>query len=80
MAKHPEARHLILDMRAVTEVDATGLRMLTHLLDNIEERDLNVVFASLQRPVTEALADQKHVAKCEHFDTVRDAVRALKNA
>ena len=78
VANHPDARFLVLDMRAVTEVDATGLRMLTRLLDNIEERDLTVLFASLQMPVRAALEGQKHVERCAHFDTVGEAVRRAR--
>lgn len=75
VSDHPEARCLILDMRAVTEVDATGLRMLTRLLDNVEEKELDVAFAALQRPVKEALSDHKRVVSCPHFETVEDADR-----
>jgi SulP family sulfate permease len=78
VADHPEAEVLVLDMRAVTDVDATGLRMLTRLLDNIEERDLRVIFASLQRPVRAALDGQKHIDRCAHFDTVPEAVRMAR--
>ena len=78
VADHPEAEVLVLDMRAVTDVDATGLRMLTRLLDTIEERDLRVIFASLQRPVRAALDGQKHIDRCAHFDTVPEAVRMAR--
>lgn len=78
VSEHPEARVLVLDMRAVTEVDATGLRMLTRLLDGIEERNLTVAFASLQRPIRRALEGQKHIDRCAHFDTVGAAVRATR--
>ncbi|PZX12981.1 SulP family sulfate permease [Palleronia aestuarii] len=77
VAEHPEAECLVLDMRAVTAVDATGLRMLTRLLDGIEEKNLEIYFASLQRPVAEALADQRHFARLEHFDTVGAAAAAF---
>ena len=79
VADHPDARCLILDMRAVTEVDATGLRMLTRMLDGMEERKLEIVFASLQLPMQKALADQKHVARCDHFDTVAAAMHACRD-
>ena len=78
VADHPQARCLILDMRAVTDVDASGLRMLTRLLDDIEEKELEIVFASLQRPVREALSAQKHVERCDHFDTVGAAAAKMK--
>ena len=70
VAENPEAECLVLDMRAATAVDATGLRMLTRPLDDIEEKNLEIFFAALQRPVAEALSGQRHVARCEHFDTV----------
>lgn len=80
VSEHPQARCLILDMRAVTDVDATGLRMLTRLLDNIEEKDLKVAFAAPQRPVQEALSDHEAVAQCAHYDTVEDANAELQAA
>lgn len=79
VAANPDAKCLIMDMRAVTDVDATGLRMLTRLLDGIEERNLMVVFASLQVPLREALSGQKHINRCEHYDTVGAAVADLRS-
>lgn len=78
VAANADAKCLILDMRAVTDVDATGLRMLTRLLGGIEDMDLTVVFASLQQPVKEALSGQKHIKRCDHFDTVGAAVASLR--
>ncbi len=77
VAEHPSARCLILDMRAVTDVDATGLRMLKRLLDNIARADLDVVFASLQRPLAGTLAKQSKIYGCRHYDTVGAATAAL---
>lgn len=77
VAQHPSARCLILDMRAVTDVDATGMRMLNRLLDNVSKAELDVVFASLQSPLAETLADQRRLHGCRHYDTVGAATAAL---
>ena len=78
VADHLSAECLVLDMRAVTDVDATGLRMLTRLLDGIEDMGMTVAFASLQRAVRQALSEQKHVDRCPHFDTVKAAESYLQ--
>ena len=78
VALSPHARRLVLDMRAVTDVDASGLRMLARLLDNIEERDLPVAFAALQAPLAGRLSRSDRIDACRSFATVEEAIEALE--
>lgn len=80
VADHPEAEYLVLDMRAVTDVDATGLRMLNRLLDNADEKKLRVAFAALTRPLEDALCHEKSIEECEHYETVSAAVAGIQTA
>ncbi|GFE64981.1 SulP family inorganic anion transporter [Litoreibacter roseus] len=77
LAKHPEAKGLLLDMRGVNAVDASGIRMLNRLLSSLKERDLVMGFAALHEPVHEALRKAGPGKTYPCYQTVEEGVEAL---
>lgn len=74
VAEHPEANCLILDMRAVNAVDASGMAMLRRLLANLDSKELSVNFAAIHKPIFEALQNNDLARSRNFYRTVREAV------
>lgn len=80
LARHADAECLLLDMRSVNAVDASGIRMLTRLLDNLEEKRLKIGFAAVKAPVQQALETCAPARQAEHFLTVEEGVEKMRAA
>lgn len=74
VARHPEATCLILDMRAVNTIDASGIAMLERLLDNLDAKDLSINFAAIHEPIWEALQANGQARLRSFYRTVAEAV------
>lgn len=79
IARHPEASCLVLDMRAVNTIDASGVAMIERLLDNLDEKQLSVDFACAHQPVYEALQRNMVVRRRTFYTTVADGVEKCRN-
>ncbi|MEM7710977.1 MAG: SulP family inorganic anion transporter, partial [Pseudomonadota bacterium] len=77
VSEHDEANALLLDMRAVNDVDATGVRMLDRLLKTLADRGVTVGFAALHAPVAEQLESCAAAGPVQKFLTVEEGVEAL---
>ncbi|MEM7491058.1 MAG: STAS domain-containing protein, partial [Pseudomonadota bacterium] len=77
VAKHRDVDALLFDMRAVNDIDATGVRMLDRLFENLSESDVTIGFASLHDPVAKHLASCNAAAAAPKFMTVEEGVAAL---
>ncbi|MEO0501023.1 MAG: SulP family inorganic anion transporter, partial [Pseudomonadota bacterium] len=54
LARHQDAKALLIDMKSVNDIDASGVAMLERLVDHLDEKDLIVAFAEVHEPVAEA--------------------------
>ena len=50
-------RWLVFDAEALNHVDATGVRMLTEMIESLRKESITFVFARLHSPIQEHLAD-----------------------
>ncbi len=73
VGKHEDVECLVLDMRSVNGVDASGVAMLRRLVERLERADMKVHFAETHAPVIEKLK-ALDPAVCHFHRTVGDAV------
>ncbi|MFQ6549089.1 SulP family inorganic anion transporter [Aestuariibius sp. 2305UL40-4] len=78
LAQAKDAECLVLDMRAVNEVDASGVRMINRLFNNLEEKDLKVGFAALHEPVKDAICSSAKARMAPHFTTVKEGLEEMR--
>ena len=78
LAQSKDAQCLVLDMRAVNEVDASGVRMINRLFNNLEEKDLKVGFAALHEPVKDAICSSAKARMAPHFTTVKEGLEEMR--
>ncbi|MGF1550597.1 MAG: SulP family inorganic anion transporter [Sphingomonadaceae bacterium] len=78
LARHPDASCLVLDMRAVNSIDASGVAMLQRLIDTLGEKKLTVDFAATHQPVHEALQRNHVIRTREFFTTVPEGVESCR--
>ncbi len=70
-----EVECIVLDMRSVNGVDASGLAMLRRLTERLERADMTVHFAETHAPVLEKLRTLDP-AVCKYHRTVGEAVNS----
>jgi SulP family sulfate permease len=75
LGEHDEVTCLVLDMRAVNTVDASGAAMMERLTERLHREGIAVHFAALHEPVKQRL-DRLDSRKCEFHRTVSDAMNA----
>ena len=66
IAQHDEVTCLVIDMRAVNGVDASGAAMLRRLTERLREMDIMVRFAEAHEPVRSALQSLDPNICCFH--------------
>ncbi len=66
IAQHEEVTCLVIDMRAVNGVDASGAAMLRRLTERLREMDIMVRFAEAHEPVRRALKSLDPNICCFH--------------
>jgi sulfate permease, SulP family len=75
----PPLRWLVFDAEALSHVDATGVSMLTELIESLREESITFVFARLHSPISENLKEAgvlDLVGEDHLYPTVHAAVRA----
>ncbi len=68
---------VILDAQAISSIDSTSLRMLTHVIENLREQNVRLYLSSLIGPVRDTLMNSSlrdHVQQGHVFSTIHDAV------
>ncbi|MFQ6551519.1 SulP family inorganic anion transporter [Aestuariibius insulae] len=78
LSRHKDIRCVLLDMRSVNDIDASGIRMLSRLCENIEEKDLRIGFAALHAPVKEALDSCGKARLAPYYVTVEEGVDTMR--
>lgn len=75
MNRHEGLECIVLDMRSVNSVDASGLGMLRRLVERLERADMAVHFAETHAPVLEKLR-KLDPGVCQFHRTVGEAVQS----
>jgi SulP family sulfate permease len=75
LGEHDEAECLVLDMRAVNTVDASGLAMFQRLSERLHREGIALHFAEVHEPVRKALG-RLDSRKCAFHRTINDAMGA----
>ncbi|WP_338241336.1 SulP family inorganic anion transporter [Aurantiacibacter hainanensis] len=75
MNRHDELECIVLDMRSVNSVDASGLAMLRRLVERLELADMSVHFAETHAPVLDKLR-KLDPGVCHFHRTVGEAVQS----
>lgn len=53
--EHPDARRIVVAAEPITDVDSTGAETLERILDELDERGIELAFAELKGPVKDRL-------------------------
>jgi len=69
---------IVLDLSKVNWIDSTGLGELIASLSSIKKQEGNMVLSNMQAPVQSLLKMTNLTQIFDTFDTVEDAVKALK--
>jgi SulP family sulfate permease len=80
VAEHQTLRVLVLDLKAVTEIDVSGSGMLKRLIRNLADAGISVSIAGATLPVTKALKNDgvsEIIGKEQFFVTVNEAASDL---
>ncbi len=80
IADHPEVKHLVLVMNAVSLIDASALETLENLVDRYREAGVLIHLAGLKAPVRDMLERShflKHLSPGEIFMSPHEAVLEL---
>ena len=80
ISRHPDARALLIDMKGVNAIDASGMAMLERLVDNLEEKDLRVGFAVVRQPLKPHFRRSYKLRSCDLFEDVEAGVEEMKRA
>ena len=78
LARHDDAGCLLLDMRAVNSVDATGIRMVNRLIETLHNRGISVAFAAMHEAVEQALDSSDSARTAPHFLTFVDGLKEMR--
>lgn len=55
VGEHPDARRIVVAAEPITDVDSTGAETLESILDELDERSIELAFAELKGPVKDRL-------------------------
>ncbi|MHB9879469.1 SulP family inorganic anion transporter [Pacificimonas sp. ICDLI1SI03] len=80
LSRHPDAECLLIDMRGVNEIDASGIAMLQRLVNDVEEKQLRVGFAELRAPLQEDFDDDRVLCPCPRYADVAEGVRKMRES
>ena len=75
IGKHDDVNCVVLDMRTVNSVDASGVAMLRRLVERLYDMDMAVHIAEAHEPVQRQL-DKLDSRKCIFHRTMQDAVQS----
>lgn len=75
LAKHEDATCLVIDMRSVNTIDASGAAMMRRLVERLHVMGIATHFAATHQPVKQQM-DRLDSSKCCFHRTIEDAVCA----
>ena len=78
VSSHDDIRWLVLDMRSVNSIDASGVAMLERLLDNLDGKSVRVAFAALHEPIARGLNLSDRPRQCRSFTSVELAMHDIE--
>jgi anti-anti-sigma factor len=79
--RYEDTKHVVLDCRAVTRVDSTGVKMLADLSTTLKERGITLYFAAWQGTLNkfEKLGFHEKVGLDQFYLSVHGAVTAISD-
>lgn len=81
VAEHNDVKYLLLDLKAVNEIDVSGYKMLDRLVGNLKEAGISLGLTEVKRPVQEILKKAgllDLIGQDLIFLTTSEAVESLK--
>jgi sulfate permease, SulP family len=78
LAKYPKTKHVIIDAVAISDIDFTGMTVLTQVVDDLAQDDISVSFARTPKPVEQRIARSanKKLRHIHFYDNVDAAAQA----
>jgi sulfate permease, SulP family len=82
LKKYPATKHLVIDAVAVSDVDVTGLVMLSQVVDDVTKDGISfsLARASVNVKATLAKSTDANVRTLDFYDSVDEAVLAVADA
>jgi MFS superfamily sulfate permease-like transporter len=82
LAKYPETKHVVVDAVAISDIDFTGLTILSQVMDDLTKDGVSLSLARVNDKLKDALANSFDPALrgIEIFGNVNAAVEAATNA
>jgi MFS superfamily sulfate permease-like transporter len=82
LAKRPDTKHIVVDAAAISNIDFTGMTILSQVVNDLTKDDVSLSLARVNDQVKVALEKSfdKAVQGLQIFDNVDDAVNAAANA
>ena len=78
MAKYPTTKHLVIDAVAISDIDFTGMTILSQVVNDLNKDGVSIVLARANQHVQQSLAtsDDKTLRDVSFHDSVNTAVNA----
>jgi len=83
VARHPQARHILIVGDAINELDASGEEMIRHLAHRLRDNGVALVFSGLKRQVLSVMENTglRDIIGSQHFHRTEDhALQAIADA
>jgi SulP family sulfate permease len=83
VARHPQARHILIVGDAINELDASGEEMIRHLAHRLRDNGVTLVFSGLKRQVLSVMENTglRDIIGSQHFHRTEDhALQAIADA
>lgn len=80
VARHPQARHILIVGDAINELDASGEEMIRHLAHRLRDNGVSLVFSGLKRQVLSVMENTglRDIIGAQHFHRTEDhALQAI---
>ena len=80
VARHPQARHILIVGDAINELDASGEEMIRHLAHRLRDNGVALVFSGLKRQVLSVMENTglRDIIGSQHFHRTEDhALQAI---
>ena len=78
VSAYDNVKWLVLDMRSVNSVDASGVAMLERLLDNLAAKHVRVALAAMHAPIADVLRQSDRPRQCRSFTSVELAMHDIE--
>ncbi len=80
LARYPDLRFVIVDAEGINQIDATGEEILERVVEQLEQSEVEVLFARMKKQVTEVLEHSGFVDKVGRGRFFRRTEHALEYA